>query len=281
MNLIPDKAFEKAVEKIGEMTKEPVGNLLNPPTKVIGESLAGILKMTFLPFSLAGITAEHLLKRAEYFYSRIEANLEIIPEEKRCEPPLNVVGPALEAAKYHIEDDTLCEMFATLVASAMNTDTRDATHPSFVEIIKQLSPVDAKILYNFLNEDMCDDFRNHTIFTYSVNFRDGGDMYSIENVSNRLCPDASMTESSSSITNLIRLAILKAKPIDQKIPTYPNFINEISDLEIKNLFYSWLKLEIQEDADNEIKKAIVKKPYWLSLTSFGAEFCDVCIRNHN
>ncbi len=43
----------------------------------------------------------------------------------------------------------LREMFANLLASAMNSDVSNDVHPSFVEIIKQLSPDEAKILKYF------------------------------------------------------------------------------------------------------------------------------------
>jgi hypothetical protein len=41
-------------------------------------------------------------------------------------------------------------MFAALLASASNSDTMFDVHPSFIEIIKQLSPLDAGILYSLL-----------------------------------------------------------------------------------------------------------------------------------
>ncbi|MNC43043.1 hypothetical protein D3C75_918860 [compost metagenome] len=37
-------------------------------------------------------------------------------------------------------------MFTKLIASSMHADKQDAVHPSFVEVIKQLSPFDAHIL---------------------------------------------------------------------------------------------------------------------------------------
>jgi hypothetical protein len=62
------------------------------------------------------------------------------------EPPLNIVGPALEASKYYIEYGDIRSMFAKLIASAMNENNKDKAHTSFVEIIKQLSPLDAQNL---------------------------------------------------------------------------------------------------------------------------------------
>lgn len=67
-----------------------------------------------------------------------------IPEENLQEPPLSIVGPALDASKYYIEEEKLRNMFAKVISSSMDNRISDMVHHSFVEIIKQLSPRDAK-----------------------------------------------------------------------------------------------------------------------------------------
>ena len=64
----------------------------------------------------------------------------ILPENIR-EPQLNILGPAIEASKYYIEDDELRSMFSKLIAASMDTSKLDIAHPSFVEIIKQMTPL--------------------------------------------------------------------------------------------------------------------------------------------
>ncbi|MFE4430441.1 DUF4393 domain-containing protein [Peribacillus butanolivorans] len=48
-----------------------------------------------------------------------------------------------------MESEDLREMFANLIASSIDIRKGYETHPSFVEIIKQLSPMDANILKIF------------------------------------------------------------------------------------------------------------------------------------
>lgn len=62
------------------------------------------------------------------------------------EPKLNILGPALEASKYYIDEEELRDMFAKLIAASMDSSKNNITHPSFVEIIKQLTPLDASNL---------------------------------------------------------------------------------------------------------------------------------------
>ena len=69
-----------------------------------------------------------------------------IPPENVQEPPLKILGPALEASKYYIEEEELRSMFAKILASSFDDRKNSIIHPSFVEIIKQLDITDARIL---------------------------------------------------------------------------------------------------------------------------------------
>lgn len=61
-------------------------------------------------------------------------------------PPAHIAGPAIEALRFANEQDELKELYANLLAGAMNSATINHVHPSFVEIIKQLSPEEASLL---------------------------------------------------------------------------------------------------------------------------------------
>lgn len=71
-----------------------------------------------------------------------------IPPDNVQEPPLKILGPALEASKYYIEEEELRSMFAKILASSFDNRKNSIIHPSFVEIIKQLDVTDARILQN-------------------------------------------------------------------------------------------------------------------------------------
>jgi hypothetical protein len=49
-------------------------------------------------------------------------------------------------AKYYVDTEELSEMFSNLIAASMNSDKLNEDHPSYVDVIKQLSPLDAKNL---------------------------------------------------------------------------------------------------------------------------------------
>lgn len=73
-----------------------------------------------------------------------------IPDDKKTDPKFAIVGPALEASKFYIDEEILRDMFAKLIANSMNLDKQQFARSAFVEIIKQMSPTDAKILKTFM-----------------------------------------------------------------------------------------------------------------------------------
>jgi len=67
------------------------------------------------------------------------------PPDQIVVPKPNVAGPALEALRYTWHEETLSDLYANLLAaSSMDKSTADGAHPAFVEIIRQLTPDEAK-----------------------------------------------------------------------------------------------------------------------------------------
>lgn len=72
--------------------------------------------------------------------------LDHVAEEKLTTPPSYIAVPTLQAICYCVDCDELRHMFASLLACAMNLDTQQKAHPAYVEMIKQLSPLDAHVI---------------------------------------------------------------------------------------------------------------------------------------
>lgn len=75
----------------------------------------------------------------------LEAKLKNVPAENIITPPTYVAVPALQSIAYCMDDSELRDMYAELLAHSMNAETIDNVHPTFVEIIKQMSPFDAVV----------------------------------------------------------------------------------------------------------------------------------------
>ena len=132
-----------------KVPSEIVKKTLEPSVHQIGEGFGNIFYLVFAPILKAKIRKEIEIQK---YKEEIEAEILKIPPEKRIEPPLSIVGPALEASKYYIDHDVIRSMFSKLVASSMNIDFTNRAHASFIEIIKQLSPLDA-VNFKFLVEN--------------------------------------------------------------------------------------------------------------------------------
>ncbi|MEH7549701.1 MULTISPECIES: DUF4393 domain-containing protein [Bacillaceae] len=146
----------------------------------------------------------------EAYKKQLEKEVLSIPPDNLIEPPLNIIGPALEASKYYIEEEALRSMFAKLVASSMDDRKSDHVHPAFIELIKQLSPLDAEIIDSFNKQSL------HPIVNYGVrDSNDGsfrvmiGNVFLIGNVylNNKKGFD-NMDKQLNSIANLHRLGLV-------------------------------------------------------------------------
>ena len=88
----------------------------------------------------------------DLFLSEIENKLRSTPDENLKEPPLNIVGPALEDMfKYCYNEEYLRKMYVELIAASVNSDK--TVHPSYSQIIRQLSREDAILLSTFISEN--------------------------------------------------------------------------------------------------------------------------------
>lgn len=88
--------------------------------------------------------------RDDYFETQFARDmaykLSEIPAEQVVEPTLSIAAQAAEGLSYSLEEPPLKEMYLNLLATASNLEKRQHAHPSFAEIIKQLSSEEALLL---------------------------------------------------------------------------------------------------------------------------------------
>lgn len=127
-----------------------VNNLTNKPTLALGTGLSSIINIVFSPFNyLSEKQKIRYQAKIKQFEKEIEAKMSNIPPENYKELNMQMTGIALENSKYCLESDELRNMFANLIAKSMDSRFSSITHPSFAEIIKQMSPLDAQNLTLF------------------------------------------------------------------------------------------------------------------------------------
>ena len=124
--------------------------LLGPVAAAAGATLQDAWELVFGGFGNYVEKKRMERKKAlEDFKATLEGKVNSIPSNQLCEPPLSVIGPALEASKYYFEEKELRDMFASVISASMDTRVASRVHPSFPTIIQQLSSIDAQNLACF------------------------------------------------------------------------------------------------------------------------------------
>jgi hypothetical protein len=146
-------AASKATEAADKIAPLVYGDALAPAMRRLGAEIELVPRAIHLALTpLRGLLWG--MEQIEAMIATIVANkMKGVDPSKIVEPPLNVVGPAFESLKYAGHDESLREMYANLIASAMNADTRDSTHPAFAEIIRQMTPLDAHVIRYLASEN--------------------------------------------------------------------------------------------------------------------------------
>lgn len=81
-----------------------------------------------------------------FVQNKVTRKLENVPPENIQTPDPAVAGPAIESLRFTGHKEDLAELYANLLATSMDKTTAKNAHPGFVEIIRNLSGDEAKIL---------------------------------------------------------------------------------------------------------------------------------------
>lgn len=85
----------------------------------------------------------------EWLVTKVEEKLSKSRAEDIVQPDLSIAGPLIEALKFNGHKPELSEMYASLLAGSMQKSTVPFAHPTFVEKIRAMTTLDARI-FQFL-----------------------------------------------------------------------------------------------------------------------------------
>jgi hypothetical protein len=132
---LAQKALGRAAERFGDEFEDA-----GTEAGVVAARAAHVI---LKPLRAAVWGAERI---SDWLEASVAERLKQIPQEKIVEPNPRIAIPAMEALTYSNADEIVREMFASLLTSDMVSDTKDLTHPSFVQLIKEMTGIDAKTL---------------------------------------------------------------------------------------------------------------------------------------
>lgn len=140
----------EVANKTIELANKVYDDGLSKPTKVLGNGLSTCL--SFLGAIISPKMYEYI-QNAEYKKKEIDKRLankyNTIPEEKRVEPRMHIMGPAVELLKYNLDENYIKDIFINIMSSEMNKEKQEKVLPSYIEIVRQLSKDDSQLLKSF------------------------------------------------------------------------------------------------------------------------------------
>lgn len=186
-----------------------------------------------------------------------------VDPEKIVEPEPYVAVPAIQAISYSMNSEELRNLYANLPAKAMNSDTKDMVHPSFVEIIKQMSPTDALIFSKIITSTI------RPLITIKISIPNGGERIFAENCS--WITDVSLERCRTSFDNLSRLGLIEI-PYGESYTTKNNY-----DYIRSNPLFNHAKTECMNYLlDGE---SISYDEKHIKINEFSKLFFNVCIKD--
>lgn len=208
-----------------------------------------------------------------------------IIDELQCDsvhvPPKNIAVPAIMANSY-TDDDELRMLYANLIASSMVENSFNKAHPSFVEIIKQLTPREAILLKrsNLLTTKMpiCEvrvqkkPWFNNIKCNFPPNniFRFYSEGYTVHRFYMPQIKDIHPNELEIMIENFIRLQLIECQ-----------FEKIIIDEKAYEMFYKdhyMERIEKEEVKTLPVRAEVAHIKGVLIPTKYGQRFYEVCIK---
>ncbi len=249
--------------KIPDSIDNSIKNLTDDLTKKIGKTLGDIWFLVFGNISFAAEKRRMNYAQAVALYEQELSNsISEIPNDKRIEPSIQTTAQALENSKYCVENTELRHMFTSLICKSMNSDYSSFVHPSFAEIIKQMSVLDARIIRLF--KDNSGKFVRLPICKYTFHIMASPSFIDIPDHIFLELADTDFRLCSQSLSSLSRLGLLTIS-YDKKLDT-PN----IYDKFLQHPAYKFAKENIPF-ANIKMIEGVVQ------ATPLGISFINICV----
>lgn len=242
--------IEKAYDDLAHPTAKSLGNTLSLLPRTVGVWLGKWEKWVINGEESIRLTAEAVREKARK-----------IPEEELTEPEPYVAIPTVQQLSYCYDSEELRNMYANLLVSAMNQNTKMDVHPGFTSIINQLSPLDVKALDRIKA-------RGGMLSLVSIQLQ-----FENKNFIELVCDYAidlkdilwDVKIHSATLQNLKRLGLINVR-YDQQVKP-----DEVYDIYQTDSVYIEQKSEFEDKNKRlKIKRGLVE------FTEFGLSFCKVC-----
>ena len=167
--MLDPKSTGKIIDEASKLAPEIYRDLAKPTTQEVGFVAGRSVKALLSPvraFLWGWEKIEQIIEEG------INKRFENIPEENRKTPDPEIAVPLMQALTYTAQNETLREMYLNLLANSMDATKEKNVHPSFVELIKQMNSLDAKVF-----EKLSTDKGYQKVINPDIALKDKGKFY--------------------------------------------------------------------------------------------------------
>lgn len=248
-------------------------DVAQPAAREVGKALQTVTKTIHIALAPVSAFVWGYEKIKDFICEKVAEKLKNVPPEDIVTPAPNVAGPLLEALKYTGYESALSELYANLLAASMDKSMKNGAHPAFVEIIKQLTPDEAKLIRLF--SDLNLPFPLLTIRWEHKNpstERSGGiDVCSNFSVFADKIGLEYLDQMPVYIGNLSRLQLIEVPELFQY--TSPGVYQDLENAP------QVIKLKDQIELNPDLKCVLQRKG--VKITDLGKQFIRICVTRNN
>lgn len=191
-----------ASDAASQLAKAAYEDVAQPAARRIGVALSAVVKVALTPVSLMDWGYE---QSKEWLAAKVDERLAKIPEERIVAPKLAIAVPVVNHIAMSVDSPDHRELYAELLLKSLDSKTQSQVHPSYVYIIEQLSPVEARLIA--LLAEIDDDF----LFTETWTDGSHNNTRTIEAQFASFCKERGLSASDRAVfflDNLLRLRLL-------------------------------------------------------------------------
>jgi len=119
---------------------------IQPAAKELGKSLHLVARAVNAALTPVEVLVWGVETIRDFVRERVTTKLDNVPPEDVQQPKPHIAVPAIEALRYTGSETELSELYANLLATSMDKATAYRAHPAFVDMIKNMSPDEARIM---------------------------------------------------------------------------------------------------------------------------------------
>lgn len=131
---LPNETVDKVYDDVAHPAASEVGKLIGRVPRAINAAFSSL--------DCWILKKENNIAKTKLL---LEENLKNIDPDQIVSPEPYVAVPAIQAISYSMDSDELRKMYANLLSKSIYSNTKNDVHPAFVEIIKNLSPLDCRV----------------------------------------------------------------------------------------------------------------------------------------